>query len=64
MLADRVCYRPEEAAAVLGVSRDVIFKLLAGGEIRSFRSGRVRLIPVEEIRDYVARKLAEEPMAD
>jgi excisionase family DNA binding protein len=62
MLADRVCYRPEEAAAVLGVSRDVIFKLLADKEIRSFRSGRVRLIPVEEIRDYVQRKMAEAPM--
>ena len=59
MLADRICYRPDEAAAVMGTSRDVIFKLLAAGELRSFRAGRVRLIPADALREYVQRKLDE-----
>lgn len=41
--------RPEEAARRLGISRTKLFELLASGEIKSKRSGRMQLIPVSAL---------------
>jgi excisionase family DNA binding protein len=64
MLADRVAYKPEEVAGLLGVSRMTVFRLIGGRnpQLRSFRAGRLRLIPREAIDEFIARKMAEEPM--
>jgi excisionase family DNA binding protein len=60
-MEQRLAYSPNEAATLLGVSRDTIFKALAAGELRgSFRAGRVRLIPVESLRDWMARLASEQ----
>lgn len=59
MTIERLTYRPNEAAEALGTSRDVIFKLIASGELQSFQAGRARLIPATALKDYIARKLAE-----
>jgi excisionase family DNA binding protein len=57
----RLAYRPNEAATLLGVSRDIIFKALAAGELRgSFRAGRARLIPVKSLQDWMARLASEQ----
>jgi len=51
-----VAFRPEEAARVLAVSRDTIFKLLATGELRGWKLGSARLISADEIRRFVRER--------
>jgi excisionase family DNA binding protein len=66
MVAERVAYKPEEVAALLGVSRMTVFRLIGGRtpQLRSFRAGRLRLIPRKAIEEFVNRKLAEGPMSE
>lgn len=52
--------RPNQAAAALGIGRDKLFDLLAAGEIKSFREGNTRLIPVRAIEEFLERRLAED----
>jgi excisionase family DNA binding protein len=49
--------QPEEAARRLGLSKRAIFDLIAAGELRSFRQGKRRLIPVAELTRWTERKL-------
>ena len=58
-LAERLTFRPNEAAEVTGMSRDLIFKLLAAGELRSFKVGSARFIPADALREFMDRKMAE-----
>jgi excisionase family DNA binding protein len=48
----------EEGAAVLGLSRAVMYRLLKAGELRSIKVGSRRLLHVDELRSFAAR-LAE-----
>lgn len=50
----RELYRPEEAAHALGLSRTVIFRLIATGELDSVKIGSTRRIPRTAITRYVA----------
>lgn len=52
-------YRPAEAAAAIGVSRSRMYELIASGEIPSVRIGGTLRVPVDGLRRWVARKLAE-----
>jgi excisionase family DNA binding protein len=54
-----LAYRPNQAAAALGIGRDKLFELLAAGEIRSFREGRTRIIPANSLQEYIDRRMAE-----
>ena len=54
-----LAYRPNQAAAVLGIGRDKLFELLSAGEIRSFREGRTRIIPALALQEYIDRRMAE-----
>ena len=51
----RMAYRPNEAARVIGLSRDAIFKAIRDGSLRSMKIGHSRLITAESLRDYLAR---------
>jgi excisionase family DNA binding protein len=42
---DRLAYRPQEAAAALGLSRIRVYELMAAGVIEYRQVGGVRLIP-------------------
>jgi len=44
----------EEGASLLGISRTVMYELLAKGVIESVRIGRSRRIPVDGLRAFVA----------
>ena len=57
--AKPLAYRPNQAAAALGIGRDKLFSLLADGSIESFREGGTRIIPAKALEDYLARRLAE-----
>lgn len=48
--------RPAQAAKSLGVSERLVSQLIASGELASFTIGRARLIAVDAIRDFIARK--------
>lgn len=45
----------KEAAATVGISRSEFYKLLNEGEIKSIRIGRRNLIPMEELKTFVAQ---------
>ena len=51
--AVRQGYPVPEAAQQIGVSRDMAFKLIASGRLRSFRVGRRRLVSADAIRDFI-----------
>lgn len=55
----RLALNINEAASMLGLKRDLMYRLIRGGDIRSFRVGSRRLISVEALRDYVERRSAE-----
>jgi excisionase family DNA binding protein len=46
---------PDEVAAALGVSRSWLYDSGLAGELRFFRSGRVRLVLVSELERVVER---------
>lgn len=49
----------EVAADAIGVSRATVWKLMTSGELRSIKIGARRLVPIEAIDEFIARKLAE-----
>jgi excisionase family DNA binding protein len=51
--AERLLYRPEEAAATLGIGRSLIYEEIRLGRLRTVRIGRRRLIPPEYVAQYV-----------
>lgn len=51
----RMAYRPNEAARVIGLSRDMIFKAIADGSLRSMKCGGARLITAAALREYLER---------
>ena len=48
--------RPEEAFRLISVSRAHGYRLIQSGEIASFKSGRARLVPLDALRAWIARK--------
>ena len=57
--ADRLAYRPEEAADLLGVGRDRIYALIASGELESIKMGQSRRISRAALERYIARAETE-----
>lgn len=55
-LTEKLAFRPDEAARVIGASRDTIFRLLASGELRGFKIGAARFIAASELADFIKRQ--------
>ncbi|WP_440580022.1 helix-turn-helix domain-containing protein [Streptomyces sp. PT19] len=51
--AERLLYRPEEAAAKLSIGRSLIYEEIRLGRLQTVRIGRRRLVPPEYIARYV-----------
>ena len=49
----RRTYRVEEIAEMLGVSRAAAYNLVKDGYIRSIRAGRIILVPVEALDEFL-----------
>jgi excisionase family DNA binding protein len=49
----RLAYRVGEAAALVGISRSMVYKLIAGGRLKTFKIGRCTLVSDETIRAFV-----------
>ena len=45
----------EDAALLLGIGRTVTYRLVLGGELRSVKIGRRRLVIRASVEEYVAR---------
>jgi excisionase family DNA binding protein len=48
-----------EAAAMIGLGRDLTYGLVMSGDILSFKVGARRLISVAALREFVERQTAE-----
>lgn len=53
-----LAHSPDRAAIRLGVSTRHVYLMLASGELRSFKAGKRRLIPEEELQNWVRKKMA------
>jgi len=52
-LPTRLAYSPDEAAELLGLSRELLNDLIRSGEIRSTKAGRRRLISRHHIATFL-----------
>lgn len=52
---ERQLLSAEEVAEALHIGRTRVYELLYAGEIRSVKIGRLRRVPVDALREYVAR---------
>jgi excisionase family DNA binding protein len=53
-------YSVEEAASVLGIGRTFMFRLVAAGEIESFKIGNRRKITRDALDAYIAEQLSKQ----
>jgi len=53
-VAGRLAYSPDEAAELLGISRELIHDLLRTGQLGSVKAGRRRLISMHHIEAFLA----------
>jgi excisionase family DNA binding protein len=60
---NRVALTVEEAAERLGIGRTLMYQLLASGEVRSLRVGRLRRVPVDALIEYIERLAPTPPDA-
>lgn len=57
----RLVVTVEQAAEILSVSRDTVFRMLRRNELRSVRiSEKLRRIPMSALQDYIAARLEEQ----
>ena len=52
--AERLAYGPEEAAELLGISRELVHDLLRTGQLGSVKAGRRRLIGKHHLEKFLA----------
>ncbi len=52
--AERLAYSPDEAAELLGISRELVHDLLRTGQLRSVKAGRRRLIARHHLEAFLA----------
>lgn len=51
---ERLCATADEAAASLRISKSRVYDLMRTNELASIKLGRSRLIPIAELRRFVA----------
>ena len=56
---DRLLLRPAEAAEAIGIGRSTVYELLASGELPSVRIGGCVRVPVDALRAWINRQLAD-----
>lgn len=61
---ERLLLRPIEAAEAIGVGRSKVYELLASGELPSVRIGCSVRVPVDSLRAWIARRVAERAEAE
>jgi excisionase family DNA binding protein len=59
-MAERILYRPTEAADLIAVSRARCYELIAQGVIPSIRIGGSIRVPADALRAWVDQQLTEQ----
>ncbi|MGH3860396.1 helix-turn-helix domain-containing protein [Actinokineospora sp.] len=59
VVPERHLYKVEDAAALLSVSRSVVYELIRAGQLRSVVIGRSRRVPAKAINDFITQLIAE-----
>jgi excisionase family DNA binding protein len=54
--AERLAYSPDEAAELLGISRELVHDLLRTGQLGSVKAGRRRLIGRHHLAAFLANE--------
>jgi excisionase family DNA binding protein len=54
--AERLAYSPDEAAELLGISRELVHDLLRTGQLGSVKAGRRRLIGKHHLEAFLSRE--------
>jgi excisionase family DNA binding protein len=54
VFAERLAYSPDEAAELLGISKELVHDLLRTGQLRSVKAGRRRLIAKRHLEAFLA----------
>jgi excisionase family DNA binding protein len=49
----------EEAAELLHIGRSKVYDLIRNGDLVSIKIGKLRRVPVDAVREYTHRQLAE-----
>lgn len=57
LLLDRLAVTVDEAATLLAMSRSRIYELMGRKEIGYFHEGASRRIPLDELRQFVVRRM-------
>jgi excisionase family DNA binding protein len=52
---ERLNVSVKEATQIIGIGRSRLYQIINAGELRTIRIGKRRLVPVDAIRDFVAR---------
>jgi len=52
-------YRPNEVKAAYGLTRDLVFKEIASGRLKSFTIGRGRYLTADAIESYIRERESE-----
>jgi excisionase family DNA binding protein len=52
--AERLAFSPDEAAELLGISRELVHDLLRTGQLGSVKAGRRRLIGKHHLEEFLA----------
>ena len=52
--AERLAYSPDEAAELLGISKELVYDLLRTGQLGSVKAGRRRLIAKRHLEAFLA----------
>jgi excisionase family DNA binding protein len=56
----RLLLRPREVADAIGVSKSKAYELIAAGAIPSIKIGGSVRVPLDQLREWIARQLAEQ----
>ncbi len=59
MVDEKLAVSVNRAAELIGLGRDVTYRLVMSGEVPSFKVGARRLVPVAGLRKYVEQRTAE-----
>lgn len=54
-MSETLLYKPEAAAAVLGIGRNKVFELIATGDLKSVKIGRARRISRDALEEFVTQ---------
>lgn len=55
LLSKSLLYKPEAAAAALGIGRSKLFELIAAGHIETVQIGRARRVPADALEAFIQR---------